>query len=202
MRPRLYAIGHKVNSLPSEPSLSTCETWLLPQTCVRHGYYLRRVCYAIMNQEEDHRTARSIGQDGENTKREEQEEEPPKKLQQADVRTTPDDRPLTASGHPALGGRPAPEDQPTPAIDLPASGRPTCTGRPAILTEVRDFRTSGVPVTEHFQRTSGASGRPVPPKPPDIRPLVVSSFRLKPMYPFTSAPFCTTTINRPLPPPS
>ena len=33
-RPQLCAIGHKVNSLLSEPSLSTCETWLLPPTCV------------------------------------------------------------------------------------------------------------------------------------------------------------------------
>ena len=31
-RPRTYAIGHKVNSLLFEPSLSTCETWLLPHT--------------------------------------------------------------------------------------------------------------------------------------------------------------------------
>ena len=30
MRPRLYAIRRKVNSLLSEPSLSTHETWLLP----------------------------------------------------------------------------------------------------------------------------------------------------------------------------
>ena len=59
-RPQVYAIGHKVNSLLSESSLSTCETWLLPQTCV--------LCMT-RNQEEDH------GQDGEDTKRTEQEEE-------------------------------------------------------------------------------------------------------------------------------
>ena len=35
-----------------------------------------------------------------------QEEELSKKLQRADVRTTPDDRPLPASGHPAPTGRP------------------------------------------------------------------------------------------------
>ena len=34
MKPRTYVIGHKVNSLLSELSLSTCETWLLPPTCV------------------------------------------------------------------------------------------------------------------------------------------------------------------------
>ena len=31
-RPRIYAIRHKVNSLLSQPSLSTREIWLLPQT--------------------------------------------------------------------------------------------------------------------------------------------------------------------------
>ena len=66
MGPQLYAIGHKVNSLLSESSLSTCETWLLPQTCV--------LCMT-RNQEEGHGTARGIGQDDEDTKREEQEEE-------------------------------------------------------------------------------------------------------------------------------
>ena len=35
-RPRIYTIGHKVNSLLSEPSLSTCETWLLPHACILH----------------------------------------------------------------------------------------------------------------------------------------------------------------------
>ena len=62
MRPRLYTIGHKVNSLLFEPSLSICETWLLAQ---KYGLCMTR------NQEGDH------GQDGEDTKREEQEEELP-----------------------------------------------------------------------------------------------------------------------------
>ena len=35
-RPRIYTIGHKVNSLLSEPSLSTCETWLLPHAWILH----------------------------------------------------------------------------------------------------------------------------------------------------------------------
>ena len=35
-RPRPYAIGHKVNSLLFEPSLSTCETWLLPHAWTLH----------------------------------------------------------------------------------------------------------------------------------------------------------------------
>ena len=150
MRPRLYNIGHKVNSLLFEPSLSIGEKCILPQISV--------LCMT-RNKEEDH------GQDREDTKY----KELPKKLQRADFRTTPDDRPLTASGRPALGRRPAPEDQPTPATapgertsDRAPDVRPR-TGRPAILTEVRDFRTSGVPTTEHFQWTSGTSGRPVPP---------------------------------------
>ena len=105
-RPRTYTIGHKVNSLLFEPSLSICETWLLPQIYV--------LCMT-RNKEEDH------GQDGEDTKY----KELPKKLQRADVQTTPDDRPLTVSGRPVLGGRTVPEDQPTPATALPASGRPT-----------------------------------------------------------------------------
>ena len=36
MRPRPYAIGHKVNSLLFEPSLSTYETWLLPHAWTLH----------------------------------------------------------------------------------------------------------------------------------------------------------------------
>ena len=31
LRPQAYAIGHKVNSLLSESSLSACKTWMLPQ---------------------------------------------------------------------------------------------------------------------------------------------------------------------------
>ena len=35
-RPRTYVIGHKVNSLLFELSLSTCETWLLPHAWALH----------------------------------------------------------------------------------------------------------------------------------------------------------------------
>ena len=72
MRPRLYAIGRKVNSLLSELSLSTCETWLLPQTCV--------MCMT-KNQEGYHE------QDGEYTK-----QGAARNLQLSDVRQPPDDR--------------------------------------------------------------------------------------------------------------
>ena len=75
-RPRRYTIGHKVNSLLSEPSLSTCETWLLPQMCV--------LCMS-RNQEEGHGTATSIGQDGEDTKYKDQEN---KLLEVFSLRTT------------------------------------------------------------------------------------------------------------------
>ena len=61
-RPHLYTIGHNVNSLLFEPSLSIRETWLLPQTCV--------LCMT-RNQEEAHE------QEGEDTKREEHEKELP-----------------------------------------------------------------------------------------------------------------------------
>ena len=115
-RPQLYAIGHKMNSHLSEQSLSTCETWLLPPTCV--------LCM-IRYLEESHGATTSNGRASEDAKYKDQEKELPKKLQRADIRTTPDDRPLTTSGRPALGGRPAPEDQPTPATHLQASGRPT-----------------------------------------------------------------------------
>ena len=35
-RPRTYIIGQKVNSLLFEPSLSACETWLLPHAWTLH----------------------------------------------------------------------------------------------------------------------------------------------------------------------
>ena len=76
-RARAKSIEDKVNLLLSESSFSTCETWLLPQTCV--------LCMSS-NQEEGHGIATSIGQDDEDTKREEQEEELQMKLQRADVR--------------------------------------------------------------------------------------------------------------------
>ena len=92
-RPQLHTIGHKVHSLLSEPPLSTCETWLLPQIYV--------LCMT-RNQEGGHGTARSVGQDGEDTKYKEQEKLL-EKLQAPDVRHLPDDRRLpgdrTTGGH-------------------------------------------------------------------------------------------------------
>ena len=85
-RPRTYAIGHKVNSLLSEPSLSTCETWLLPPTCV--------ICM-IRYLEESHEVTTSNGTTSEDAKYKDQE----KKLREA-----------TVTGRPAQLGRPTPED--------------------------------------------------------------------------------------------
>ena len=97
MRPRLYTIGHKVNSLLFEPSLSICETWLLAQIYV--------LCMT-RNKEEDH------GQDGEDTRY----KELPKKLQRVDVRPPLEDRRLKDSQHQLqhlpVSGRPAPTGRP------------------------------------------------------------------------------------------
>ena len=53
MRPRLCAIGHKVNSLLFEPSLSACETWLLP-----HAWTLHTLRY----NQDDHGESKDQGQ--------------------------------------------------------------------------------------------------------------------------------------------
>ena len=87
-RPRTNTIGHKVNSLLFEPSLPTCETWLLPQIYV--------LCMT-RNKEEDH------GQDGEDTKYKDQE----KKLPEATAagRATRTGRPTTPSARTTAGHR-------------------------------------------------------------------------------------------------
>ena len=150
MRPQLYAIGHKVNSLLSEPSLPTCETWLLP-----HIYVL---CMT-RNKEEDH------GQDGEDTKY----KDPENKLPEA-----------TAAGRPTRTGRPTtprlrmtgPLRTTMPATtepnlrtseELRKSGTPRASGRPA---------PSGRPTEAHPSRIYGSpksTGRPDLPEPPDDR---------------------------------
>ena len=89
---RARALETEVTSFLSDITYDPLETWLLPQTCV--------LCMT-RNKEEDH------GRASEDAKYKDQEKELPKKLQRANVRTTPDDRPLTASGRPAQTGRPA-----------------------------------------------------------------------------------------------
>ena len=86
MRPQIYAIGHKVNLLLSKPTLSTCETWLLPPTCV--------LCM-IRYLEESHGATTSNERASEDAKHKDQE----KKLREA-----------TTTGRPTQPGCPAPED--------------------------------------------------------------------------------------------
>ena len=94
-RPRTNAIGHKVNSLLSEPSLPTCETWLLPQIYV--------LCMT-RNREEDH------GQDGEDTKYKDQEKKLPESI--AVGRPTRTGRPTTPRLRTTDQGRTSDDHQP------------------------------------------------------------------------------------------
>ena len=171
-RPQLYAIGHKVNSLLSEPSLPTCETWLLP-----HIYVL---CMT-RNKEEDH------GQDGEDTKYKDQE----KKLPEA-----------TAAGRPTRTGRPTtPRLRTTGPLrtTVPATTEPNLrtseelrTSGPREPPDERPLRTSDRSAPEpnlrksEEHRTSGpsrASGRPEPSGRPT--PVCAQCVGPQPMYPFT-----------------
>ena len=113
-RPQRYAIGHKVNSLLSEPSLSTCEIWLLPPTCV--------LCM-IRYLEESHESTTSNGTASEDAKY----KDPEKKLREA-----------TATGRPAQPGRPAPEDP----SRIP--GRPKPPDRPDIRHHLSRAKTPDV----------------------------------------------------------
>ena len=166
-RPRTYAIGHKVNSLLSESSLSTCETWLLPQTCV--------LCMT-RNQEEGHGTATSIGQDGEDTKREEQEEE---LLGSYSARTS-DSLRMTDDLQTSNAWRLHQLDRPQTRLPT-APGRPPDTGRPTTprATDDRRHRTTERPAPEPKLRKSDISGCPYHPeapddrRPPDVRRLCV-----------------------------
>ena len=125
-RPQLYAIGHKVNSLLYEPSLSTCETWLLPPTCVQ--------C-VIRYLEESHEATTSNGRASEDAKYKDQE----KKLTEA-----------IATGRPVQPRRPAPEDprricgRPEPTDDRNSSdvGAP---GPEPNQRKSEEPRTSGPP---------------------------------------------------------
>lgn len=176
MRPQTYAIGHKVNSLLSEPSLSTCETRLLPQMYV--------LCM-IRNQEEDHEAARSIGREGEES---EQEKELPKSYSSRtsdDLRTTDDLQTSDAwrfhpperlqPRHPTVPGRPPDagcltlvSQQTTDPVRISGATDPEPKRRKS-----DDFRTSGQP---------RATGRPEPTGRPV--PVCAQCIGPKPMYPF------------------
>ena len=155
MRPQIYAIGHKVILLLSEPSLSTCETWLLPQTYV--------LCMT-RNQEEGHGIATSIGQDGEDTKREEQEEE---LLGSYSARTS-DSLRTTDNLRTSDAWRLHQPDRPQPRQPT-APGRPPHTGRPMTprATDDRRHLTSNRLAPEPKLWMSDISARPDRPEAPD-----------------------------------
>ena len=94
-RARAKAIEDKVNSLLSELSLPTHETWLLPHS--------ETLC-VIRCLEASHGTTTYKSQDGEDPKHDGQEEELQQKLQASDVRPCPNVR--RVPGH----GRPDPPD--------------------------------------------------------------------------------------------
>ena len=141
-RPRAKATEDKVNSLLSKSSLSTCETWLLPQTCV--------LCMSS-NQEEGHGTATSIGQDGKDTKREEQEEE---LLGSYNARTSDSHR-MTDDLRTSDAWRLHQPDRPQPRQPT-APGRPPDTGRPTTprATDDRRHWTTERPAPEPKLRTT------------------------------------------------
>ena len=161
MRPRTYAIGHKVNSLLSEPSLSTCETWLLPPTCV--------LCM-IRYLEESHGATTSNGRASEDAKYKDQE----KKLREVySLRTTGPRRTSDA-------WRLHQPDRLQPRLPT-APGRPPDTGRPTTLraTDDRSHWTTERPAPGPKLRMSDISGRPDRPeasddrRSPDVRHLCI-----------------------------
>ena len=165
-RPKLDTIGHKVNSLLFEPSLSIRETWILPQTCV--------LCMT-RNQEEDH------GQEGEDTKREEREEELRKKLQPPDNQSGLDIRRVKTHrtiGPDRMTGNPAPEP----------NERTSDKSRAFDTLQRPDDRPSPE-IRRHVNRAKTPNVRQVP----DDRTLVshrtsdaclCTVYRAEPMYPF------------------
>ena len=77
-RPRPYAIGHKVNSLLFEPSLSTCETWLLP-----HAWTLHTLRY----NQDDHGESKDQGQAWKRRRKKGEEEDGAAVGARPDIRT-------------------------------------------------------------------------------------------------------------------
>ena len=104
-RPRTYAIGHKVNSLLFEPSLSACETWLLP-----HAWTLHTLRY----NQDDHGESKDQGQAWKRRRKKGEEEDGATVGARPDIRTVvriiraQPDHPDPArtsgppAGHPAL----------------------------------------------------------------------------------------------------
>ena len=149
MRPQLYAIGHKVNSLLSEPSVPTCETWLLP-----HIYVL---CMT-RNKEEDH------GQDGEDTKYKDQE----KKLPEATAvgRPTRTGLPTTPRLRTTDQDRTSDDHQPPDDRQRPEIRQIHTRAKSPDVRQVPDDRTLASHRTSGTRRTTGACALPcVGPQP-------------------------------------
>ena len=128
-RPRTYAIGHKVNSLLSEPSLPTCDTWLLP-----HIYVL---CMTRSKEEDQEKKLLEATAAGRPTRT--GRPTTPRLRTTGPLRTTvpattePNLRTseeLRTSGTPRASGRPAPSGRPTEAHPSRIYGSPKSTGRP------------------------------------------------------------------------
>ena len=158
-RPQTYAIGHKVNSLLFEPSLSTCETWLLP-----HAWTLPKLKY----NRDDHRESKDKGQAWKRRRKKSQ------LLQAPDIRPQP--------GHPALPA--SPDIRPQPAHPAPITARvqklnPTSLDiRPEARTS-GSSRAAGHPAPARKSgarypesRSIGHSSPDIRPASPDIRHLV------------------------------
>ena len=147
-RARAKAIEDKVNSLLSELSLHTHETWLLPHS--------ETLC-VIRCLEASHGIATYKSQDGEDPKHDGQEEEMPRKLQALDDRHCPDVRRVPGPG------RPDPSGRPTLRHPNQIYGRPERTGRP---DDKLPSRMYGRPTTSgHPDRHEAPDDRP----PPDDR---------------------------------
>ena len=142
MRPQTYAIRHKVNSLLFEPSLSTCETWLLP-----HAWTLPILRY----NRDDHGESKDQGQAWKRRRKKSE------LLQAPDIRpqpghparhrksgghhrtlpklnlVSPDIRPeARTSGSSRVAGHPAPSlDIRTPPVQRATAGHPGQLGHPA-----------------------------------------------------------------------
>ena len=183
-RPQTYAIGHKVNSLLSESSLSTCQTWLLPKS---------EVFCMIRYQEGPPEDAHEDVQVPKSTDEENQRKEP---------RASP--RPRTSGqgpGHPAPGASSTTAAQPPeatgpghPASTARTSGLSRAPGHPATSPEILPLRNREQqmpPLQPRHPATSPDIRRCLKaqtsgPTIPDIRPpLSVHSEGPRLVYPFS-----------------
>ena len=168
-RPRTYVIGHKVNSLLSELSLSTCETWLLPPTCV--------LCM-IRYLEESHGATTSNGRATEDAKYKDQEKKLPEIYSH---RTTGLDRMSDAWRLHQPAQVPASETYSGRTTD--ATGRPTSSSAGPVWKSDDGFPKPKRRTSDKYRTTgpSRATGRPVPVGRPAH--VFAQSIGPRPMYP-------------------